>query len=63
MKPAIRPCKCGHTPIFVHSKHGDTRMMRLTCACGAKGAALLYTKPKDFDRMVQAAIDGWNLVG
>jgi hypothetical protein len=63
MTPFIRRCKCGSTPAFVHTQHGETRMMRLTCACGEKGAALLYTKPEDSGRMVQAGIDGWNLAG
>jgi hypothetical protein len=59
--PTICPCQCGSTPAFVHSQHGATRMMRLACNCGNRGAALLYTKPEDRARMVQAGIDGWNL--
>jgi hypothetical protein len=60
----IRPCKCGHTPQFVHAKHGDIRTMQLMCACGKPcGALLMYKKPEDYDRTMRAGIDGWNLSG
>jgi hypothetical protein len=60
-KPAIRPCKCSATPKFLTCHDGPGVLIQLTCTCDRKGAALIYTRPEDRDRMVQAGIDGWNL--
>jgi hypothetical protein len=59
----LRKCKCGYTPVFRQGKSGDVGMLQLVCACGETGAVLMYTKPEDKERMVQAGIDGWNLGG
>jgi hypothetical protein len=37
--------------------------MRIECKCGERGAALMYMKPIDPERMHRAAADGWNLAG
>lgn len=59
----IHPCQCGQTPAYVHTSHsgGAIQQLRLTCVCGHKGAALLYSKPEDEAYMRQAGIDGWNM--
>jgi|GEM_PF-4861008 len=57
----IRPCRCGQIPQITETTVKQIHMIRVKCACGEQGAALLYTKPEDRARMVQAAWDGWNL--
>ena len=57
----LRPCKCGATPAIKEAERYKIRTMRLECPCGRRGAALMYTKPEDRARMLQAAADGWNL--
>jgi hypothetical protein len=63
MTPEIRPCKCGSTPKFLTCHDGPGTLMQLTCTCGRTGVALTYAKPGDQAKVVQAAIDGWNLAG
>lgn len=57
----IRRCRCGATPAFQQGQRAGIRTLQLVCACGARGATLLYTRPEDKARMRQAAVDGWNL--
>lgn len=56
-----RPCKCGATPTIEESVSFPIHIIQVQCKCGLKGAALMYTKPQDRERMRQAAADGWNL--
>lgn len=57
----LRPCKCGAIPTLTETERYGIQIMRLKCACGNCGAALLYSKPDDRAKMQQAAWDGWNL--
>lgn len=58
-----RPCPCGCTPTLKESESSGIQIIRLECACGERSACLMYTKPEDRARMIQAAWDGWNLAG
>lgn len=57
----IRPCRCGATPAAAERLVGLVHIVQMKCTCGARGATLMYTKPEDRARMIQAAHDGWNL--
>jgi hypothetical protein len=57
----IRRCDCGATPKFQKGQRAGIRTLQLTCACGNRGATLMYTRREDEQRMRQAGIDGWNL--
>lgn len=59
--PTITQCRCGQLPQITESMVKLVNVLRIECACGRRGATLMYTKPGDRDRMVQAAADGWNL--
>lgn len=57
------PCKCGATPKFLTCHDGPDVSLQLACTCGRMGVVITYTKPEDRARVVQAAVDGWNLSG
>lgn len=56
------PCQCGKVPAYRETQNGAIHILRLWCACGQPcGATLMYDKPRDRERMMQAGIDGWNM--
>lgn len=55
------PCKCGSAPAAKESAQSGINIIRVECACKRHGATLMYTKPADRERTLQAAADGWNL--
>lgn len=64
----LRPCTahlpagiCGQLPAITESERSGIQILRVECKCGAHGATLMYSKPQDRARMLQAAADGWNL--
>lgn len=61
MTTTIRPCKCGQTPVLTEREQCGIHIMQLRCQCGQHGATLMYTKPEDRARVMQAALDGWNI--
>lgn len=58
----IRPCPCGNSPKFAKWPYANGHCLQLRCPCRKPcGAVLWYSKPEDEARMLQAAIDGWNI--
>lgn len=57
----MNACKCGAVPELTEREQYGIQIMRLVCVCGNKSATLMYTKPSDRLRMVQAVWDGWRL--
>lgn len=55
------PCRCRATPTITEREQAGVHILRVECACGRHGATLMFTRPADRARMVQAAWDGWNL--
>lgn len=59
--PTKLPCKCGRLATLFEGTQDDYHELRIICACGLEGASLWYRKPKDRDRTIWAACDGWML--
>ena len=57
----IPPHHCGVTPALTARVQQGINILRVECACGAKGGSVFYSKPEDAERTRRATIDGWNL--
>lgn len=61
-KPTTVPCQCGRMATLYEGKLDEVNhLLQIICACGIKGAALTYQKPRDRARTMWAACDGWRL--
>ncbi|MDM5176176.1 hypothetical protein PO883_03090 [Massilia sp. DJPM01] len=58
---SLRARRCNATPTLTERFADAVQIVKLECTCGAHGATLMYTKPEDRTKMIQAAEDGWNL--
>jgi hypothetical protein len=60
--PLVIPCQCGRLATLYEGMQDEkNHLLKLICACGIEGASLTYQKPRDRERTIWAACDGWRL--
>lgn len=58
----VIPCRCKRLATLYEgtAPNGD-HLLKIICACGEEGASVTYQKPKDRERTMWAACDGWRI--
>jgi hypothetical protein len=57
----LTPCQCGAVPEFESKSRYGIYSVQVVCKCGKHSASVLFSKPAERDKCVQAVADGWNL--
>lgn len=55
------PCPCGKLPSIIRDTVKGIHRRRVECACGRRGATLIFTDREKEALTEYIAVDGWNL--